>query len=408
MTKRNGTPRGSGPGWQIGAAFLSRLVINTARRFIYPFAPVLSRGLDIPLTAVASMIAVNQFTGLLSLIFGPMGDRWGYRNLMLAGMGALIIGMLIAGCLPFYTTVLVAMVLAGLSKSIFDPSILAYAGHRVPYARRGMAIGLLEISWAGSSLVGIPLAGLLIDGYGWRAPFFGLGILGVLGALALCITFPRDRRSSSRPVAQGSPGRTLKRLAGERSALCAMLFTFCISGANDCLFVTYGIWLEQRFGLSVVALGLSATVIGLAELTGEGAVATLSDRVGLKLSIITGGMLSGLCYLMLPFMGRSLPLALTGLFLLFLSFEFTIVGTISFFTELLPDARATMMSGYMASAGIGRVCGALIGGPLWMMGGIEAVGTGAALMTGAGTLFLIWGIRDWHPGMAPVRQSRAS
>ena len=34
--------------WKIGAATLSRLSLNTARRFAYPFAPALSRGLGVP------------------------------------------------------------------------------------------------------------------------------------------------------------------------------------------------------------------------------------------------------------------------------------------------------------------------------------------------------------------------
>ena len=36
-----------------------RIILNTARRFAYPFAPALSRGLDVPLTGVTSFIAVN-------------------------------------------------------------------------------------------------------------------------------------------------------------------------------------------------------------------------------------------------------------------------------------------------------------------------------------------------------------
>ena len=55
-----------------------RLLLNTTRRFAYPFAPALSRGLGVPLTAVTSLIAANQITGILALLFGPLGDRWGY------------------------------------------------------------------------------------------------------------------------------------------------------------------------------------------------------------------------------------------------------------------------------------------------------------------------------------------
>jgi predicted MFS family arabinose efflux permease len=43
-------------------------------------------------------------------------------------------------------------------------------------------------------------------------------------------------------------------------------------------------------------------------------------------------------------------------------------------TEIVPGARATMMSVYFAAAGLGRVTGALAGGPVWLAGGMLATG----------------------------------
>jgi DHA1 family inner membrane transport protein len=177
---------------QLGVATVARLAINTSRRFAYPFASALSRGLGVPLAAITSLIAVNQATGVLSPIFGPLGDRWGYRVMMLAGLGMLTGGILAGGLLPTYGVVLLALFLAGLGKSIFDPALQAYVGQRVPYQRRGMAIGMIEFAWAGSALVGLPLVGLLIEQIGWRAPFFVLGGLALLSMVALRALLPDD------------------------------------------------------------------------------------------------------------------------------------------------------------------------------------------------------------------------
>ena len=77
-----------------------RLVLNTARRFAYPFAPALSRAMGVPLTHITSMIALNQASGLLALFFGPFADRLGYRFMMLLGLFMLAAGMLAAQTLP--------------------------------------------------------------------------------------------------------------------------------------------------------------------------------------------------------------------------------------------------------------------------------------------------------------------
>ena len=80
----------------IVVTILCRLVLNTGRRFVYPFAPALSRGLGVPLTAITSLIAVNQATSVIGLFFGPVADRLGYRLMMLTGMALLVVGMFAA------------------------------------------------------------------------------------------------------------------------------------------------------------------------------------------------------------------------------------------------------------------------------------------------------------------------
>lgn len=380
----------------IVATTLSRLVLNTARRFAYPFAPALSRGLEVPLTAITSLIAVNQATAVLGLFFGPIADRLGYRLMMLTGMTLLVAGMFAGGLFPFYGVVLVALFLAGLGKSIFDPALQAYVSERVPFHRRGLAIGLLEFSWAGSTLLGIPVIAVLIDRLGWRAPFFVMGGLGLLGILALRILIEKTGQKKA-------PGQSLALFSGawqqllrKRVALGALSYAFWISVANDNLFVVYGAWLEKQFSLSIMALGLGTGIIGIAELAGESMTAALADRLGLKRSVIGGLAACLICYGTLPFLGQTLGMALTGLFMIFLTFEFTIVTSLSLFTELVPTSRATMMASYLASAGAGRVMGALIGGPIWLAGGISATALVSAAVSGLALVSLIWGLRGWN------------
>ena len=288
------------------------------------------------------------------------------------------------------------MFLAGLGKSVFDPALQAYVGERVPYQRRGLVIGVIEFSWAGSALIGIPLIGLLIDRWGWQSPFWILGGLAWLSLVALGLAIPADGRGRGRSQSAVSLRQVWGLLNREPAALGALGFILLAGLANDNLFVIYGIWLEDAFALSVVALGTATTVIGVAEFMGEGLTATIADRLGLKRAVIGGMILSTLSYALLPLVSRTLPLALSGLFLTFITFEFTIVTSFSLFTEVLPRARGTMMSSLLASAGIGRVVGARLGGPLWLAGGIMAVGLTSAAVSGLALACLWWGLRGWQ------------
>jgi hypothetical protein len=84
---------------ELTAAALARLVLNTARRFAYPFAPAIARGLDVPLTHVTSLVALNQGTGPRALTGGYVW-LWGGLAAIgcLAGLlSALALGSLVWG-----------------------------------------------------------------------------------------------------------------------------------------------------------------------------------------------------------------------------------------------------------------------------------------------------------------------
>lgn len=285
----------------LGAAIFSRFILNTARRFAYPFAPVLSRGLGVPLTAITSLIAVNQFSAVLGVGFGPLADRWGYRNMMTVGLGMLGVGMLAAALLPFYAVVMTALLLAGFGKTLFDPALQGFVGQRVPFERRGLVVGLVETSWAASTLVGVPFIAILIERFGWRAPFLVLGVAGMVGAGLLWLLLPAPARPKGAHGAQAKHGllAALLSLFKDRAATGYLAYAFLMSLANDVVFVTYSSWLEGRFSLGVVALGVGTSVIGAAELGGEGLTALFADRLGLRRMILLGGIFSILSYLVL-------------------------------------------------------------------------------------------------------------
>jgi len=382
--------------WQIATVTIFRLALNTARRFIYPFAPALGRELHVPLTAVTTLIAANQTTGLLGLASGPLADRWGYRNMMRTGVGLLAVGMLICAIAPRYAFVLIGLLLAGLGKTVFDPAVQAFIGLRVPFARRGMAIGAIETAWAGSTFIGIPVIAVIIDQFGLRWSFAAMAVFGAAGYTLLARVIPADKGNGAAGGLAAGMLAALGQLIRVRPAAGMMGFAFWMSMANDNLFVVYGAWLERDFGVGLLALGLSTSVIGAAELTGETCTAVWSDRMGIKRATAIGLILAIFSYAALPFIGRSLQTALLGLFLIFLFFEFTIVCSFSLSTELLPNSRATMMAGFFAAAAMGRMAGALTGTPLWLAGGLPAVAATSTVATILALLCYWWGLRHWR------------
>jgi len=382
----------------IAASIVCRTALNTARRFIYPFAPDLSRTLGVPLTSITVLIAVNWATNLLGIMTGPLADRFGYRGTMLIGMALLAVGMLAAGLFPVFGLLIVSQFLCGLGKSLFDPALQAYVSERVPYRRRGLAVGFLETAWAASTLVGIPAMALLIDRAGWQWAFFALSASGLMGLLMVKAATPIERPASEETRGGLDLRRSLREVLGNRAATGLACYAFLFNVAMDNLFVVYGVWMEEAFHLSLLAVGVGTSVIGAAELAGEFLTAGMADRVGLKRTAIGGVALCILTYGLLPFAATTVHLALGMLFVHFCIFEATIVTILSLATELLPASRATMVATYYASAGLGRIGGALLGGPVWQAFGIVGTGVTSAAITALALAALAWGLSGWKKG----------
>jgi predicted MFS family arabinose efflux permease len=104
-------------------------------------------------------------------------------------------------------------------------------------------------------------------------------------------------------------------------------------------------------------------------------------------AVAIGLMINSLAALSLPVLGRSLPGALTGLFLFYITFEFTVVSSIPMMTEVLPAARATMMAANIAAFSLGRAAGSLLAAPLYSWG-ILASASAAIVLNLLGLLAL--------------------
>jgi predicted MFS family arabinose efflux permease len=151
----------------------------------------------------------------------------------------------------------------------------------------------------------------------------------------------------------GTVLRNVPALAGISIALWA-------SAGNELVNLIFGVWLEDSFGLQITALAGASAVIGFAELGGESLTALLTDRIGKPRALALGLLTNAMAALLLPFIGRTEVGALVGLFLFYITFEYVMVSHVPMMTEMIPHARATVMSFNLVGHSLGRAIGAFL------------------------------------------------
>ncbi|MCX6057490.1 MAG: YbfB/YjiJ family MFS transporter, partial [Chloroflexi bacterium] len=129
-------------------------------------------------------------------------------------------------------------------------------------------------------------------------------------------------------------------------------------------------------------------VIGISELSGEGLVAFTTDRLGKPLALTIGLVGNALASILLPIIGHTQGGALIGLFLFYITFEYVMVSHIPLMTELLPSARATVLSMNVAGHSIGRALGAFLAAIIYQQFGFTFVALTAVIFNIAALLAL--------------------
>lgn len=350
------------------ALYAGRFTGNWGLRFAYAFLPAISRGSGLSLDTLGVLLGLRELMGVTAPAFARPVDRGRQRTGMQVALVAMAGGMAVSvagGAVGFA----VGSVAFGAAKYLFDTAGNAWIGHHVPLLRRGRVIGVIETSWAGAFLVGVPITALLIDTLGWRAPFLAVGALSLALVPLILTSFPPDR-----PEAADGHHVAPSSLAVRAFYLVAVL----ISGGPQLVFAAYGTWLEQSLGLSVGAVGLATVLFGLAELGGSSGVALFADRLGGRRAIAVGGILLVPALALTGPADGSLATTLVVLAACFCTFEFALVSTLSVATELRPELRAAGIGGTYAALTVGRAAGTTVGIFLYTAAGIAVTGLVAA------------------------------
>ena len=122
------------------------------------------------------------------LLTGRMGDRYGAKNLYIAGLVVFTVASLWCGLSGSIQTLIAARVLQGIGAALLTPQTLSTITRIFPPERRGVALSMWGATAGMATLVGPLAGGVLVDHLGWSWIFFvnvPIGVIAVLLAVRL-------------------------------------------------------------------------------------------------------------------------------------------------------------------------------------------------------------------------------
>jgi predicted MFS family arabinose efflux permease len=170
------------------------------------------------------------------------------------------------------------------------------------------------------------------------------------------------------------------RLRIDGPSMALLIAAGLYSAAAELMFVVLGAWLEDSFGLSLIAAGGVAVFIGVAELLGEGTTTVFVDNFGKRRSVMAGIIVTGLGFAAIALVRESLVAGVAATMVAYFGFELAIVSSIPYASEIHPHARARFLAWLVVGLAVGRTVGSALGPRLYTGSGVAAAALVAAAL----------------------------
>jgi len=367
--------------------------------------PELSGSLGVGVATTGLLVVFYSLAAALAaFLTGSLSDVYGRRRFLLGGAWFFLVGSLASSFSRSFAELAVARSVTGLAAGALSTCSTAYAGDWFDYTVRGRALGLISSAYFVAPL-GVPLAALIADRYGWPRVFTAFAALAVVVALA-AQTLPHERNPEGRyarsePRLEGDPQpaggspdvlrRTLSTFASliaRRDTAAMLVIAFLVSGGLVSFLTYIGTWLHSSFGLSTTRIGLVFMLGGLVAVGAAPLGGVFADRWGKRSVSIASNVLLFGTMAVLPFFGWGV-----GLLIAFIGVSLGIgfrQGPITaLMTEMVPRQRRgsfVALRNIASQVGIGAAV--FSGGLLYEWHGYTAVTTLSALMAGLVALLL--------------------
>lgn len=220
--------------------------------------------------------------GVATLIYGLLADRLGLWRIMAASLVAFSVLTAATASANSVQEVVLWRLLTGLGASGVVPLALVLVGRIYPYERRGRPLGWIFGAMAGGMAFGSTFGALLEPYVGWRALFLAVGAMGAV----MLILLLRHRQVIGKALQASSGGKLQTLFRGYYDLLVTPRgsrtygYVFINSIFHSGVFTWLGLYLERRYGLGPVGIGLALLGYGVPGFLFGPLIGRAADRYG--------------------------------------------------------------------------------------------------------------------------------
>lgn len=286
MPETNSQSRQSTVRWILLALLVSSILVNYIDRGALSVAiPAISQELTLDAWHKGILLSVFFWTyALMQIPAGWLADRIDVKWLYAGGYLVWTIATVMTGFVGGFATLIIARLILGLGESAAYPAISRLIVENYPEDERGLANSLIDAGTKIGPALSILAGGLLVDQFGWRALFIGLGVGGLIWLWPWIVYIPSAKHvatsdADDQPTNVETSKLSISQVLSERSVWGTSIGMFSLGYAWYFLLTWLPSYMMDHHGLDLKETAFKSALPFLAMAASTVAWGWMTDRM---------------------------------------------------------------------------------------------------------------------------------
>ena len=246
-----------------------------------PLGAILIEKLHIGTAQFGWVVSVYAFSaGASGLLAAGFADKFDRKKFLLFFYTGFLTGTFLCAIAPSYPFLLMARIVTGVFGGVIGSVSYAIISDLFKLEVRGRVMGFVQMAFAASQVLGLPVGLVLANHFGWHAPFWMIGSFGlVVGVIIVAYMKPVTAHLSIRSD-QRHPFHHLVKTISQSNYIRAFLATTFLATGGFMLMPfgsAFGIF---NLGLTLNQLPILYGITGVCSIALGPFIGRMSDKLG--------------------------------------------------------------------------------------------------------------------------------
>ncbi|HRF77121.1 MAG TPA: MFS transporter [Chitinophagales bacterium] len=287
------TPVFTGYQWFI-IAILAFLQFTIVLDFMVlsPLGAILMPELSITPGQFSHLVSAYAYSACISgILASGFADKFDRKKMLLFFYAGFLAGTVFCGLAPDYTSLLTARIITGLFGGVMGAVVFAITTDLFEMQVRGRVMGFVQMAFAASQVLGLPIGLQLANSMNWHAPFM---LIAGIGAAVFVVILIKMKPVTAHLAIQRkvSPFRHLWMTLSRKRYLTGFAATVLLATGGFMLMPFGSAFTVNNLGIDLDHIPLIYMFTGAATLIAGPIIGKFSDRVGKYNMFVAGSILS--------------------------------------------------------------------------------------------------------------------